>query len=576
MSKNLPTKLIDEAGDNVDVRYAASLQTLTDWVDTTNFIAVAGRGTAKSTVIIARRIISCINSMPGAPLAIVADTYTNLVNNIMPAVQNGWRIHGGLVDGIHYVKGKRPPKEWSDRCSVIVNDYKYTYSFWNGCVLFLGSLDSPSLLAGKSVAHLFFDEAKFASDARAARVMPVLRGDAITYGASHLYGGVTITTDMPDVTEGEFDWFFRYAAEMDPEMIVRIIQAASVRNSYLVKLARANAAERPDLAKIARLEQKIAYYDEGLRKLRRGQTFFVNLSSFANIDILTLDYARRLYNGALEHHEFMKSVVGMRPGVRRSSRFYILFGEEHKYSDATRSGAPAFNSSELRFLDPDRPLEGGMDFGNMLSLIIAQPDGPATYRIHKNFYELPPAWMRELADQFLNFFASHRCRKLFLFYDRAGNNYRKQGKDSAGEFKKAVEFDADGQRTGWTVVLMSRGQAVIRQNAEYYFMLSFMRGDNRRLPRLLVDAVNCAELVSSIELAKQEVKYRHGVKLVVKVKRSEKLDLKKLPKLSTNFSDAFKYLAMRSEWLAAARPEPTGNSGGDALADEWAAKNLGK
>lgn len=555
------------AVDDAEVRYGSEVQIMTDWIDTTNFVAVAGRGTSKSTVIIARRSYGCVIDMPGAPLAIVADSYTNLVNNIMPAVQNGWKLMG-WIEGIHYIKGKRPPQQWRQRCSVIVDDYRHVYSFWNGSVLFLGSLDSPSLLAGKSVAHLFFDEAKYASDSRAARVMPILRGNAITYGHSHLYGGVTITTDMPDVTEGEYDWFFRYASEMDPSRIVAIVQTASLRNDLLKKIA-----QNPPAPKLAKLQRKVEYYDTALLKLRRGQTYFANLSSFANIDILTVDYARRLWEGALEPHEFMKSVMGMRPGVKKSSRFYVMFADEHKYTDGTASGEAAFSCAELIHLDPDRPLDGGMDFGNMLSFVVAQADGKL-YRIHKNFYELPPGWFRELGDQFLSFFASHRCKTLNLYYDRAGNNFQAQGEDSASKIKDAIEKDSEGRRTGWSVVLKSRNQAIIRQDAEFNFMIELMTGQNKALPLLRVDALNCSEMVSSIEGAKQMVKYRGGSKIVAKVKKSEKLDIKKLPRLSTNFSDAFKYLLMRREWLMAARPGAMNSSNADALAEQWAAKHL--
>lgn len=549
--------------NDIPVRYGSDAMVLCDWIDTTNFVAVGGRGVAKSTVIIARRSLRCVRQMPGAPVAIVANTYANLVDNIMPAVQNGWKLQG-LIEGVHYIKGKRPPREWVARCSVIVDDYRHVYSFWNGSVIFLGSLDNPSLLAGKSVAHLIFDEAKYASDQKAARVLPILRGDAITYGRCHLYGGVTITTDMPDVTEGEYDWFFRYASEMEPERVIRIIQAAGEQNRLRIKLTRENRAEKPDVRRIARLEKKIDYYTEGLLKLRKGQTYFMNISSFANIDVLTLDYARRLYNGALEPHEFMKSVLGMRPGVRKDARFYILFSDKHKYSDGTLSGEAAFTSRELRYLDPTRPVDGGMDFGNMLSFVVAQQDGQY-YRIHKNFYEIPPGWFRELADQFLRFFEGQQCKVLNLYYDRAGNNFHKQGEDYASKIKNAIERDASGNRTGWTVNLKSRGQSNIRQNAEFDFMHELMSGRNKRLPCLLVDSLNCPEMISSIEGAKATVKYRGNVKVVAKVKKSEKLEAKKLPKLSTNFSDAFKYLMMRREWLAAVRPVPESASGVDSM-----------
>lgn len=552
---------------DLPVKYGSDALTLCDWIDTTNFVSIGGRGVAKSTVILARRILRCVRLMPGAPLAIVANTYANLVDNIMPAVQNGWKLQG-LIEGVHYVKGKRPPEEWSRRCSIIVDDYRHVYTFWNGSVLFLGSLDNPSLLAGKSVAHLFFDEAKFASNAKAARVMPILRGDAITYGRCHLYGGVTITTDMPDVTEGEYDWFFRYASEMDPERIIKTVQAAGELNRLRIKLYEANRAETPNVRKIARLEKKIDYYEEGLLKLRKGQTFFMNISSFVNIDILTVDYAKRLYNGALEMHEFFKSVLGLKPGVRRDARFYVLFSEKHKYTDGTLSGVPAFTSSELRFLDPTKPLDGGMDFGNMMSLVIGQADGQY-YRVHKNLYVLPPAWLRELADQFLEFFAGHANKVLNLYYDRAGNNFERQGEDYARKFKDAIEKDGQGRRTGWTVVLKSRKQSILLQNKEYDFMHELMRGENRKLPLLIVDELNCPELVSSVEGAKAEVRYKGTQKIVKKVKKSEKLEIRKLPRLSTNFSDAFKYLLMRREWITAASSTSAPASDAEAVARRW-------
>ena len=256
----------------------------------------------------------------------------------------------------------------------------------------------------------------------------------------------------------------------------------------------------------------------------------------------------------------------MRPGLRKDLRFYVQFSDRHKYSDGTASGEAARFSRELRFLDKTKPLEGGMDFGNMLSMVIGQPDG-AKYRVHKNFYEIPPRWFRELADQFLDFFKFHECRVLDLYYDRAGNNYQRQGEDHAGKIKDAIERDAAGHRTGWVVNLMSRHQATIKQAAEYSFMQELMGGDNKALPALLVDVVNCREMVSSIEGAKAEVKYRANVKVVAKVKRSEKLEPKKLPMFSTNFSDAFKYLIMRRKWLQAMRGTPHVQP--DSFVDRW-------
>lgn len=551
--------------DDVEIKYGHIIQVLTDWIDTTILVSIDGRGMAKSTVIQARRSARCVEEMPGGAFAFVANTYSNLEDNIMPAVQKGWQLMG-LIEGVHYVKDTRPPESWRRKCSVIVDDYKHVYSFWNGCVIFMGSLDNPSLLAGKSVIHLFYDEAKYDKEMKVNRAMPILRGDAITYGHSHLFLGITITTDMPDIDENEYDWFFRYVKQMDPERIIKIVQAASMRNDLVISLLKEERKNKPSPLKLKRLKRDIEYYDRALLKLRKGQTFFLNASSFANVEILTIEYLRRLYNGTLELHEFKKSVVGMRPGLRRDLRFYVLFGEGHKYYNGTMSGEAAYSSRELRYLHHDKAIEGGMDFGNMLSLVIGQPDG-AYYRVHKNFFEIPPGWFREIADQFLTFFQNHEYKELDLYYDRAGNNFEKQKEDYAGKIKDAIEKDGSGNRTGWIVNLKSRKQAVIRQDTEYDFMQEIMGGTNKNLPILLVDAMNCKEMVSSVEKAKAEIKYRGNSKVVFKVKKSEKLAPKKLPMLSTNFSDAFKYLLMRPGWIALVRGKRTLQA--DSFVDQW-------
>ncbi len=572
-SRNLVTpEKNDAAFGDVDVKYGHILQVMTDWIDTTVFVAICGRGTAKSTVIQARRMYRCVYEMPGSPIAIVGNTYSNLENNIMPAVENGWKLMGWL-EGIHYVKDVRPPEAWRRRCSIIVNDYKRVYTFFNGTTLFLGSLDNPSLLAGKSVVHLFFDEVKYAREKKANRALPILRGDAITYGASHLFLGLTITTDMPDIADGEDDWYFRYVKEMDPRRVEYIAMAASVRNGLLTKLIKEKHKDKPSPRILRQIERQVDYYDRALLKMRKGSVFFINTSSLINIDILTSEYVERLYNGTLELHEFLKSVIGMKPGLRRDLRFYVRFGEEHKYV-GTKSGDTAYNATELIHLRHDEPLDGGMDFGNMLSLVVAQRDGDK-YRIHRSMYEIPPGWFRELADQFLSFFASHGKKELNLYYDRAGNNFQVQKEDYATKIKEAIEKDVAGRRTGWTVHLKSRKQAVIRQEAEYDFMQELMDGKNKSLPKLLIDTANCRELVSSIEKARAEVRYVGKVKSVHKVKKSEKLAPRKLPMNSTNFSDAFKYLLMRAEWTKATRGSANA-ANADGAVDAWLSSKKAK
>ena len=96
--------------DDVEVRYSHIIKVITDWIDTTNLVVVGGRGLAKSTVIQARRSADCVYDMPGAPLAFVGNTYTNLRDNIMPAVKTGWELWDSMkVCTMYRPAGHRNP-----------------------------------------------------------------------------------------------------------------------------------------------------------------------------------------------------------------------------------------------------------------------------------------------------------------------------------------------------------------------------------------------------------------------------------------------------------------------------------
>lgn len=70
--------------------------------------AVLGRGAAKTTDVQVERLIEVMYDMPGAPCVWVADTFSNLSANILPAVLEGLE-RKGFKEGVHYVVEKEPP-----------------------------------------------------------------------------------------------------------------------------------------------------------------------------------------------------------------------------------------------------------------------------------------------------------------------------------------------------------------------------------------------------------------------------------------------------------------------------------
>jgi len=554
----MPTRKqkIKESAVDVEVRYSNWIKMLIDLIKPKNLVFIGGRGTAKSTDIIAERSIDICYAMPRAPFAFVSDTYVNLMTNIVPAILLGWERKKWLdynpdTKWGHYVVDKMPPPFWPEPY-IKTFDYKHSISTFLGNKFFLLSLDRSSISAGISVVHHFIDECKYAREDRVARLFPTLRGDSILYGNSPYFMGQTFCTDMPNAALGEYDWILRLEKNMVKEQISLIIQTALVVNELNQELVSNQQCDADDKV-IEGIKLRLKYWTERLNKVRQGSTFFYIVSSFVNADILTINYFKNLLE-TLEFEEFKSAVLSLKPTLDRGSRFYGNLRPSHFYEDGyDYNYYDKFQISDnirqvslgLKYIDTHKPLDGGFDAGNMMSLVFGQAQG-TTYRVLKNMYVLTPEWIRDLANKFLEFFEPHENKVLHLYYDRAANAYNKAKQDFAFKLKSSIEKNGSGKPTGWTVILMSIGQANITHAEEFDLMNEMMSNRNRHLPTLLIDMHECKELKSSLELAPVT---KDGKGNLQKDKRSEKLEIRRLPMESTNFSDAFKYLMCRKKYL---------------------------
>ena len=199
----------------------------------------------------------------------------------------------------------------------------------------------------------------------------------------------------------------------------------------------------------------------------------------------------------------------------------------------------------LKYVDMDKPLMAGVDFGNMCSMSVAQNCKEGTrdcIRVIKFLHTLPPDYVPELGKKFRRYFKPLGSRILKLYYDRAGNAYKSVGEDQVSKLKRAIEYDGS-ERTGWTVQLMSINQGNIPQPEEYAFMQELFSETNPRLPVVRIDASAAKYLKLSLENARTKVK--SGI--VFKDKSTERLPVDLLPTRSTNPSDSFKYLTMTKQ-----------------------------
>lgn len=540
--------------EELEIRYSNWISMMVSLVKPKNLYFVGGRGTAKTTDILAKRSIDIFESMPRSTIAFISDTYVNAMTNLIPELQGGWERQQFYED-VHYVKQKAP-LDWFDKPIVRTDEYQHTIHTLYGNRVLIKSLDRPSINAGISVVHIIGDESKHHPEIKIKKTIPILRGDASLFGQSHYFMGQTYLTDMPNPFDGEHDWIMKQFDNMNIQQIFTILKCSLVCNDIEWELfeAEENGASRKVIENIM---SKLNRWYSRLQKLRFNSTFFVVASSLANVDILTFDYILNQIE-SLEFDEVKVSILSLLPAVSRTEMFYSELAPKHFYNDGynynffDNNGYTDANKNSckaLKYLNPKKPMEGGMDFGNMISFVCCQSNSEVI-RFLKEFYALSPQWIPDIAAKFLDYFNDHPTKMLNLYYDRSGNAYQRQGKDFANQVKTAIERDVNGRPTGWFCNLLSLGQGTLYQGLEYDLCNQMMGEKNPLLPKIEIDKNECPALKASLELAKSDVKYgKNGTKYIIKVKTSEKKLLHLLPFKSTNMSDAFKYAICRREYI---------------------------
>lgn len=559
----------------VDVQFQNIFAQLTSLVSARKQHIVIGRGGAKTTDIQVERLIDVIYDMPGAPIAWIADTFSNLTTNILPSVIEGLERRG-FKEGVHYVIEKEPPKFsiketaklpkwlkphfWKPFNRLV--SHKRTIIFYTGTNIRFGSLDRPSTLAGASYVFVFGDEVKYFKKEKIANLKKAIRGYKAQYGNSVFYRGESFTTDMPNVENiGEHDWILNERADVDVKTILDVIKVGIVMNEAAHEHIAAKIeweesktpANLKDFQKKAQVAKRWKIMWEELRKTKGAQLFYLIASSYINADILTLEW----FEDALSSNmgDFETAVLSCKSKMISGNRFYAGFSEKHLYTDGINETAyeeldeeltDSEDCSVLKYLNKNKRLEIGVDFGLMCSMAISQYHQNDNHlRVLKFIYTLSPEFVPQLAKKFIDYFAPMENKVVYVYYDRAGNAYKEMGRDLASELKRSIEVDTvTGKSTGWTAVLMSKDEGNIYQAAEYYFMQRIFAEDVPALPRVSIDAYAAKHVKVAIESARTRL--NRGI--IYKDKRSEKLPIDRLPLESTNPTDAFKYLLMRRAW----------------------------
>ncbi|WP_051234469.1 hypothetical protein [Flavobacterium denitrificans] len=559
MSRKTHVSLNDK---DVSGKFASWVKQVIFLISPKHLRLIAGRATAKTSDIIAERSQHVSRDMPRSYQVLVSDTYVNCLKNIVPTLLEGWN-RKGWFEGIHYVTDKRPPSHFKLPYKP-VEIYKHTISIYNGCFFNLGSLDQPGGLAGGSYQHMYGDEARLLKFDKLKKLTPAIRGEYPLFGHSVYYRGTTFTTDMPNIMDGDEDWILQDEKNMDLDQVKLALEVGLVVNE--IKKEILSHKQVGNFEAIEKLQINLARWTEKWVRVRKDLTFFYVVSSLVNVDILTEGYFADSLK-ALGIEEFKSAILSLKINLKKGEKFYGNLGEHHFYDDGVVSSyydkfllteEIEESSLALRYIDHNSKLEGGMDFGDMCSLIIGQPRGSYLYCL-KEFYTLAPENEVQMGIKFRAFFKHHKVKVLDLYYDRSGNANSKTKRDWANAIKNAIEWE-NGVKV-WTVNLMSEGQSTIYQEEEYNFAKAFMGETAKGLLKLKIDKFQCKCLKSSLELTKIKIRIDpKGSKTIHKDKSTESLPILLRPMYSTNFSDAFKYFIYRRAFVAKVNTHSTYSS----------------
>jgi hypothetical protein len=550
--------------------YSSIVQILFKLADPTFMYGELGRGSGKTTHIMAPRLDRIQNSMPGSCLVLGASTYKAIFDNILSAMME--YFSDTYERGIYYEIGKRPPRHFKE-CATYIHDYKHTISFHNGTVVQFVSADRPESMLGKNAAHLFIDEMlKIPKEKFLERIIPALRADRAKFGNSPYFMGITGFSSTPNFETDE-DWFLEYEKNMNPDLLKCIVEIAYELD---LRIAELQVAQREyNDKKIKKLETFVNRWQERLNDFRRGQTFYFRASSFSNIKILGIDYIQNQIKSISDEDMLNTSILAVRK-TKVKNLFFGKFGKRNIFDDSyiytyidnyTADGAIENTARNLKYYDSNAPLILGYDPGPFTSIIAAQSK-PKELRVLKNFWAIHPDQQPEIAKDVADFFKYHHPvhKRIFLYYDRAANQtnpkYREFYEQTA-DFNDtdALILKSELEKYGWSVTLMSLGWGTVRYFQLYRLLNILFSSPAEKHDKILIDKNECEELISSIY--NSPVKKTDG-RIKLDKSSEKKLEYNDQILYSTQLSSAFMYMlwGMYKKYLPASENKEIVPSGG--------------
>ena len=450
-------------------------------------IFVGGRRLGKSHGLNAPWLLRNVQHLPRSGGAIVGSTFQQLLTRTLPGSLKALEDMG-YHRNMHFFIGRKPPKSAGFKEPVIKPiSYDHVVSWYNGSVQYLISQDIPGSSNSLTLQYILGDEAKFLDfDKLKDETFPANGGFKGPWKNSPWLNSMLFTSDMPTSKKGS--WFLNYKDKQDPEVIETIKWL--VRKIYQLKQE-------------ARTEwniRKLKEYSLKLAQLRSISVYYREVSSIENVQILGKKYIAQMKRD-LPPLVFMTSIMCIRPGKLKDG-FYPGLRDFHYYK--------AFDNSYLQNLDYNfdkaqeesciqdadvdlsRPISVAFDYNANINWLVAGQTHGIKARVLKSFYVKYQRKLREVVNDFCNYYRHHLTREVIYYFDNTalGSNYALNEEDFASAICSQFE------KNNWTVTRKHTGNPM-KHHEKYLILDQAFKGQKYLMP--MINEPNNEALKLSLE-----------------------------------------------------------------------------
>ena len=459
-------------------------------------VLICSRRFGKSFGIVSRRLKRNVQFMPGSTGGFICSSYKQAHTRTLPAALSGLR-EAGLVEGLHFVVGKKPPQKMGfGRPLVPVQNFEDVVTFYNGTQMIIVSQDVKMSSNSLTFDWLIGDDAKGLNfDKLKDETFPANGGTQRYFADCPWHHGMLFVSDMPVLKSAR--WLLNYREKANPEIIDTIRGLLALR----WKVAHEWKDGRLKQKKIQDIEALIA-------SLRRIAVFYAEWSIFENVDVVGLNYIRQMKRD-LPPLVFQTSILSKRID-RLSDGFYPNFKDSiHTYiannnsplQDAGFSldaGKKDYGCLLDADLDLKAPISIAFDFNANINWLVAGQKSGSILKVVKSFYVKYQRKLRELVDDFCNYYRAHLTKEVVFYFDSTalGSNYAVSDDDF-----KAVIIE-QFHKHGWYVKAVFIGKP-LPHNQKYNILNDGFKGAKHLMP--MFNKENNEALIEAIHLAEVDI-----------------------------------------------------------------------